>query len=204
MPTGEDGPTHQPIEQLATLRAMPNLVVSRPANVAELYSSLEYFVNGSKPMALCIPRQYIKNVNSSYMDAKKCGYILKDAKNYNLTLVACGSEIPLCLEVSDILKKQGVKSRVVSMPSVEIFDAQPKAYKEKVIDKSKPVFCVEMSSDSTWYRFATSEENVFNLSSFGASGKGELVAQKFGFTPKLISQKIQKLLLQPRKKSKKS
>ena len=201
---GEDGPTHQPIEQLATLRAMPNLVVSRPANLAELYSSLEHFVNDNKPMALCIPRQHIKNVNSSYMDAKKGGYILKDAKNYNLTLVACGSEVPLCLEVSDILKKQGVKSRVVSMPSVEIFDAQPKAYREKVIDKSKPVFCVEMSSDSIWYRFATSEENVFNLSSFGASGKGELVVQKFGFTPKLISQKIQKILLQPRKKSKKS
>ena len=191
---GEDGPTHQPVEQLATLRAMPNLVVSRPANLAELYSSLEYFVNGSKPMALCIPRQHLQNINSNYEKAKKGGYVISDVKNYDITIASCGSEIPLCVQASEVLKKQGIKARVVSVPCMEIFDKQPKAYKQRVIDKSKPVFCVEMSSDMSWLKYATDEEHLFNLSSFGKSGEGELVAQSFGFAPRKIAQKIKKIL----------
>lgn len=191
---GEDGPTHQPIEQIATLRAMPNFIVYRPCGINEFLASLSNFYSLKLPSAFIISRQVIGKLNDNYDKAKKGGYKILENSNSILTLVACGTEVELCIKVADILMQNGYVADVVSMPSVELFEKQDKRYKNKVIDKTKKIFCIEASSDSIWYRYASKNEYVFNLSSFGLSGKQDDVLNYFGFTPNKIALKIIKFL----------
>ena len=192
---GEDGPTHQPIEQIATLRAMPNMLVFRPCGPKEMLASLQFFYDNERPMSLLIPRQKIKIYpQESFDEAMFGGYILSDAKDYNATIVSCGSEIALALDVSQKLQEVGIPVRVVSMPCTQLFDGQPKTYQNKILNNKKPIFCIEASSDNIWYKYATKPEYVFNLRQFGVSGDYRQVYKHFGLDADTVFKILKKRL----------
>ena len=192
--TGEDGPTHQSIEQIATLRAMPDINVYRPCGKNEMLAGFDNDLTGSRPVVLAVARQVLPSVPDDYKKAKKGGYVIKDYDDYDLTIVASGSDVCACYQVSTLLEKNNVKARVVSMPCVEVFEQQTKRYQNSILDASKPIICVESSGDNIWYKFATSNQNVIKLNTFGLSGKGEDVVDYLGFSAKKLYKKILNLL----------
>ena len=181
---GEDGPTHQSVEQIATLRCMPDMYVCRPAGRNELLQSFDLFFMSKKPTAILIGRQPTDYVEDSFELSQKGAYTLVDYKNFDATIMATGSEVSLAVNVSKALFELGIKVKVVSAPCLKLFEEQSLAYKNKVVDKTKPVFCVEASSDNIWFKYATNEKTILNLKSFGASGKAEEVYNHFGFSVK--------------------
>lgn len=192
---GEDGPTHQPVEQLATLRCLPNMYIFRPAGWNEILASFTKYFKQSNPCAIVIPRPKVKFVKDDYYKALKGAYVLNETSAYNATIIATGSEVCLAQEVGEICAKNGIKLKVVSMPCVELFEEQDANYKASVIDKSKPVFCLEASSDNVWYKYATDDQTIFNLTCFGKSGKVTDLAKHFGFDAKTIAAKIMQYML---------
>ncbi len=192
--TGEDGPTHQPIEQLATMRAMPDINVFRPVGRNEMLAGFEYFFKNKLPMALLIPRQHLKGIENSYSGALRGGYKIVDRENSIATIVSTGSDVVLVSKASDLLEKKGIIVDIVSVPCVELFEKQDKEYKNSVIGKTRKVICVESSNDSIWYKYASSVEDVIKMETFGISGRGEEVMDYFGFTPEKLAEKIEKLI----------
>ena len=193
---GEDGPTHQSIEQIATLRCMPDINVFRPCSRAELTTAFEYYVNKKEPVVLVMPRQVTKYVIDDYSGSKKGGYVVYGSDNYDLSIIATGSEVSLAIEVAKQLAKKNIVCRVVSMHCVSLFESQSADYKNKVVDNSKPVFCIEASSDNIWFKYATNEKTIFDIHHFGMSGKAEDVYKYFGFEVDKITEKILKFLKQ--------
>ena len=191
---GEDGPTHQPVEQLSTLRSMPNMLVARPCGVNEMYAMMQFYFNQDGPMSFVLPRQKVAYVEDNFKKALSGGYILHDEPNFDLTLVGCGSEVSLILQTAKLLQNKGIKAKVVSMPCTQIFDKKPKSYKNKVLDRSKPIFCIEASSDNIWYKYATGPENVFLMHDFGVSGEYHEVLKHFGYTPQQFARFVEKRL----------
>lgn len=187
---GEDGPTHQSIEQIATLRSMPCIYVMRPSGREELLTAYNTFLNCKKPVAIVLPRQVTGYVNNDFEGSKKGGYILENPQNYHCTIIATGSEVPLIVNAQQTLKNYGINAKIVSMPCVEIFEEQSREYKNSVVDKTKPVFCVEASSDNIWYRYVTSNETLININCFGLSGKSEEVYNYFGFNVENVVNKV--------------
>jgi transketolase len=167
---GEDGPTHQPIETLAHFRALPNMMVWRPADGNET-SAAYYMALTSKqtPSIIALTRQNLPQLeNSTLENAIKGGYVALEAGNANITLVSTGSEVSICIEAAKYLKdKHDVTARVVSMPCVEIFDAQPKDYKLKCLPDGIPSMSVEVMSTLGWEKYSHEQ---FGLNRFGASG----------------------------------
>lgn len=192
--TGEDGPTHQSTEQIATLRAMPDIYVCRPVGRNEILSTFQLFFNKKMPVAMLLPRQKFNYVKDDFNSALKGGYIINKLNNSVATIVATGSEVELSIKAQNLLKQKGINVDVVSMPCIELFEEQNKAYKEKIINKQKPVFCVEASTDNIWYKYATSEETLIKLNSFGLSGKPEQVCSHFGFTAENICERVENYL----------
>ncbi len=191
---GEDGPTHQPVEQIALLRAMPNLNVFRPCSYNELLFSINYFFTSKQPCVIVLPRQVIMKIDDSFEESSKGGYFIKQNKKSVTTIVSTGTDVEIALNVAKILDEKGIITNVVSMPCVELFDKQDKSYKDKILDKQKDIFCIETSSDNVWYKFATSSQNVFILNRFGISASDKEVLDYFGFTPQKIADKIIKIL----------
>lgn len=186
---GEDGPTHQPIETLAHFRALPNMMVWRPADGNE--TSAAYYValtSKSTPSIIALTRQNLPQLeNSNIENASKGGYVALDAEGAQITLVSTGSEVSICLEAVKYLKeKHNTTARVVSMPCVEVFDAQTKEYKLSVIPDGIPALSVEVMSTLGWEKY-THEQ--FGLNRFGASGPYKKVYEKFEFTPEGISKR---------------
>ena len=186
---GEDGPTHQPIETLAHFRALPNMMVWRPADGNE--TSAAYYValtTQSTPSILALTRQNLPQLeNSTIENATKGGYTLLEDKSAAITFVSTGSEVALCLETVKLLKdKHNLAARVVSMPCVEIFDAQPKDYKLSVIPDGIPALSVEVMSTLGWEKYSHEQ---FGLNRFGASGAYKDVYKKFEFTPEGIAKR---------------
>ena len=191
---GEDGPTHQSTEQIATLRSMPGVYVCRPAGRNEIVATYQTFFNEKLPIAVLLPRQQINVVNDSFDLALKGAYVISKTTNSVATIVATGSEVSLSISAQKLLQEKGINVDVVSMPCVEIFEKQTKEYKNSIINKTKPVFCVEASTDNIWYKFATDENTIVKLNSFGLSGKPEAVLNHFGFTAKAVAEKIENYL----------
>lgn len=191
---GEDGPTHQPVEQLATLRAMPNLIVFRPCGRNELAGALKFYFSNSRPVSIVIPRQVLDYVGDDYDKTAYGGYILKDEENFTATLCGAGSDCVTLYKVAQKLSKKEVKCRVVSLPSTEIFDAQVQEYQESILDKSKPIICVESSSDNIWFKYATDPKYVINLNQFGKSGKPSQVLDYFNLSEEKLTKQILSLL----------
>ncbi|KAF2259307.1 transketolase [Lojkania enalia] len=185
---GEDGPTHQPIETLAHFRALPNMMVWRPADGNET-SAAYYMALTSKqtPSILALTRQNLPQLEGSTIEkAIKGGYVVLEDKEANVTLVATGSEVSLALESVKVLKEKNLKARVVSMPCTEIFDAQDKSYQLEVIPDGIPTLSVEVMSTLGWEKYSHEQ---FGLNRFGASGPYKEVYKKFEFTPEGIAKR---------------
>ncbi|KAF2137521.1 uncharacterized protein K452DRAFT_321756 [Aplosporella prunicola CBS 121167] len=186
---GEDGPTHQPIETLAHFRALPNMMVWRPADGNET-SAAYYMALTSKqtPSIIALTRQNLPQLEGSTLEnGIKGGYVALEDKEAQITLVSTGSEVSICLEAVKFLKDQkNIKARVVSMPCVEVFDAQSKDYKLSVIPDGIPALSVEVMSTLGWEKYSHEQ---FGLNRFGASGPYKQVYEKFEFTPEGISKR---------------
>jgi len=186
---GEDGPTHQPIETLAHFRALPNMMVWRPADGNE--TSAAYYValtSHSTPSILALTRQNLPQLEGSTIErASKGGYVVLETEGAQVTLVSTGSEVSLCLEAVKYLKdNNNIKARVVSMPCVEVFDAQPKEYRLQCIPDGIPTMSVEVMSTLGWEKYSHEQ---FGLNRFGASGPYKEVYKKFEFTPEGIAKR---------------
>ncbi|OCA98329.1 transketolase family protein, partial [Clostridium beijerinckii] len=191
---GEDGPTHEPIEQLAALRSMPNMTVFRPADSKETAAAWYYAVtNGTTPTSLVLTRQKLPLYDGCPKRALKGGYILKDSKKEtpDVLLMASGSEVELIYKAADELAAKGIDARVISMPSFELFDAQDEAYKESVMPKSvRARVAVEALTSFGWHKYVGLDGDVISLDTFGASGKAEILFEKFGFTVENVVDKV--------------
>ncbi|WP_330566173.1 transketolase-like TK C-terminal-containing protein [Romboutsia sp. Marseille-P6047] len=195
---GEDGPTHQPIEQLAALRSMPNMTVFRPADSKETAAGWYYSIsNKTTPTSLVLTRQKLPLYEGDGKRALKGGYILRDSKkdNPDIILIASGSEVELIYRAYDKLKEQGIDSRVVSMPSFELFDAQSKEYKESVLpNKVRSRLGVEALSSFGWHKYIGLDGDILSLDHFGESGNANDLFEKFGFTVDNVVEKAIKVV----------
>jgi transketolase len=185
---GEDGPTHEPVEQLAGLRAMPGLTLFRPADPNETAEAWAFAVQHDGPTTLVLTRQVVPNLDRSRATepgVARGAYILAEAEggSAEVILIGTGSEVGLCVKAQEELKKQGVKARVVSMPSWDLFAAQDEAYRESVLPKQiKKRVAVEAASPLGWHRWTGDEGAIIGLERFGASAPGEDIFQHLGFT----------------------
>lgn len=189
---GEDGPTHQPIEQLAALRAVPNLTVIRPADPNETSEAWAVAIQRDGPTVLVLTRQVVPHLdrsNANEPGVARGAYILADANSGapDVILIGTGSEVQLCVEARKQLEQYGVKARVVSMPSWELFAAQDESYRDRVLPKQiKARVTIEAGSPLGWHRWAGDEGVVIGIERFGASAPGEEVFQHLGFTPEHV------------------
>ena len=181
---GEDGPTHQPIEHLMSLRAMPNLTVIRPADGNETAQAWKVALERREPVALILSRQGLPQITPKDNHLARGAYILADplSGDPDIVLIATGSEVALALEAVDALLEQGVTARVVSMPSWELFDEQDEAYRASVLPPHKPKLAIEAGATLGWARYVGLNGDVIGIDRFGASAPGKLLFEKFGFT----------------------
>jgi transketolase len=191
---GEDGPTHQPVEQLIMLRSIPGLKVFRPADGKETAAAWVSAMSGKEPTVLVLTRQNLPQYANSGKVALKGGYVLDDCEGTpDVVFIASGSEVELCVKAKAILKLKGVQARVVSMPCMEVFDKQTQAYKDNVIPKNvKTRICVEAGTAHSWYKYAGDEGEIMSMTSFGASAPAGALFPHFGFT---VENLIEKALL---------
>ena len=196
---GEDGPTHQPIEQLASLRAIPNLNVFRPADINETLECWEASLNNEKgPSAIILSRQklnYISNFpnkkNKSLMGAFELNITSHDNK---VTIVASGSEVELALSTQELLKDLGVDSKVVSMPCQELFDEQNKEYKNKILEENSLIVSIEAGSVSSWHKYLKKDDIAIGIDKFGKSAPYKEIYEDMNLTSNKIATIIQKKL----------
>jgi transketolase len=192
---GEDGPTHQPVEHLASLRAMPNYVVLRPADANEVAEAYRYAVQSKEtPVILALTRQAVPTLDRTKYGAanglQKGGYVLADSKGTpDVILIGTGSEVSLCVEAYEKLTAEGVKARVVSLPSWELFEKQPKEYRESLLPPAVTRrVCVEMAAAFGWERYAGPTGAIIAMRSFGASAPIKDLTKHFGFTADAVYQ----------------
>lgn len=195
---GEDGPTHEPIEQLAMLRAMPNFTVFRPADATETIAGWYYAITTkTTPTALVLTRQNLSQLTGSSKDALKGGYVIEDSMKEvpDAIILASGSEVELSIQAKAELFKEGIDVRVVSMPSLELFDAQPKEYKERVLPNSvRARVAVEAAIDYGWGKYVGLDGAYVTMKSFGASAPANQLFKKFGFTVENVVATVKSVL----------
>lgn len=183
---GEDGPTHQPIEQLSTLRAMPNFYTFRPADGNENALCWKAALNLRAPSAFVLSRQGLAPLEKGELGGVENGaYLLKRAQNAKITLIASGSEVELCVKAAEILAARGIGANVVSAPCFDLLCEQPREYVDKILDPQTKIIAVEAASALEWYKFA---DEIYSMKSFGESGKAGALFEYFGFTPEKIAE----------------
>lgn len=190
---GEDGPTHEPIEQLAGLRAIPGVDVIRPADEKETYAAWKLALKSTDhPTCLILSRQGLPLLTSSEEGVEKGAYIILKKDNPALELLASGSEVSLALKAADLLSKEGIEVEVVSFPSWYLFSKQEETYQNSVLhlERSKRLY-IEMSSEVGLYRYA---DNVYGIDRFGASAPADKVLDEYGFTPEKLAEKVKGIL----------
>ncbi len=194
---GEDGPTHQPVEQLAMLRAIPNFVIFRPADARETaagwYTAL---TRENGPTGLALTRQGLPLLEGTGKDALKGGYVVKREKDkLDMILIGTGSELQLAYEASKVLEEKGIGVRVVSMPSWQLFEEQSKEYREEVLPRNvHKRLAVEAGSSLGWHKYVGIDGRIISMDSFGASGPAKELFKKFGFTVENVVEEALKLL----------
>ena len=187
---GEDGTTHQPIEHLASLRAMPNLNVFRPADLTETADAwFQALEAKNTPSVIVLTRQNVPQISNG-KDVEKGAYIIKESKGIrDLNLLATGSEVAIALDVQKLLEKENIQTAVVSMPCWEIFENQPDQYKQKVLG-GLPCFAIEAASPFGWERFTRDRANIFGIDCFGLSAPAKILYNHFRLTPEDIANDI--------------
>lgn len=199
---GEDGPTHEPIEQLAALRAMPNLSVIRPGDGNETAAAWKVAIESTnKPTALVLTRQNLATLKdtdkNAYEGVSKGAYVVSPAakETADVLLLASGSEVGLAVEAQKQLRSEGIDAAVVSMPSWDHFEAQSKEYKESVLPKSvKKRLAIEMGASLGWHKYAGDEGDVLAIDKFGSSAPGEKIIEEYGFTVSNVVARVKALL----------
>lgn len=190
---GEDGPTHQPVEQLISLRSIPNMKVFRPCDGRETVAAYASALTGGNPTAIVLSRQNLTQYQGSGAWALAGGYILCDCHGTpDVILIGSGSEVELCMGAKDILAERGISARVVSMPCMEEFERQPEEYREQVLPSSiKARVCVEAASHFAWYKYSGDCGEVIAMHSFGTSGPAKELFRYFGFTIENVAEKAE-------------
>jgi len=199
---GEDGPTHEPIEQLPALRVIPGVTVIRPADGNETSAAWKFAVENTEgPVALVLTRQNLPHLpgtkDKAVEGVRRGAYVLSEAKNGQPQgiLIATGSEVQLALKAQEQLAEQGIHVRVVSMPSWELFERQSAEYKESVLPKAvKARLAIEMAHPLGWERYVGGEGDVLGITTFGASAPGDRVMKEYGFTVENVVAKFKALL----------
>ena len=198
---GEDGTTHQPVEQLASLRAIPNVTVIRPADANETAEAWKIAIRHTGgPVLLVLTRQNIPIIEPNTLkrtgDLSKGAYILSEPdRSPELILIGTGSEVSLVLQAQQKLKENGIAARVVSMPSWELFDRQDDGYKQKILPKGlKKRLAVEAASPQGWHKYVTDEGDMLGMTRFGESAKAEDLFKEFGFTVANVVSRAKALL----------
>ncbi len=182
---GEDGPTHQPIEQLETLRSIPNLKVFRPADAKETAAAYESAWTGKSPTAIITSRQALKQQKNTGTDALYGGYIVADSSKEtpDVILIASGSELALAIEAKASLKSEGIDARVVSMPCMELFDVQTQKYRESVLPSNvRARVAIEAGRSTCWYKYVGLDGECCCIDSFGMSAPADIMFEICGFT----------------------
>lgn len=194
---GEDGPTHQPVEHLASYRAMPNIYTFRPCDVVETAEAWEIALTSEKtPSILALSRQSVPTLRTETAEnlSRRGAYIISEAqRSPQATIIATGTEVALAVEAQKQLRADGIEVNVVSMPCCELFDAQPVEYRNAVLGRA-PRLAVEAGAVYGWERYTGSSERVIGLDCFGASGKGEEVYRYFGITAEQVVKKVKELI----------
>jgi transketolase len=192
---GQDGPTHQPIEQLSMLRSIPNFDVYRPADAKEVVGAWDSILKSKRPNAIIISRNEMHLLKTSSMeDVNKGAYIVrKEVLRLTGVIIATGSEVPLALSVAEELYKDGIDLRVVSMPCVEKYLEQDEAYKQSLIPVGYKTIVIEAGSGFGWFHFVYNEKYLITVDKFGVSGTKDEVLDHFDFTAEKIKQRIEKL-----------
>ncbi len=193
---GQDGPTHQPVEQLVSLRAVPNLEVFRPADSNEVIGSFKTIFENNKPSCLILGRDKIKILETTSISATSKGaYIVhNEERKLDGIIIATGEEVTLALSVMKLLKEKGYDLRVISMPSIERYNLLTAEEKEELFPVGAKKFVIEKGSSYSWYSFVYKDSYLFTLDKFGTSGTKEEVDSFYGFTKEEISLKIEALL----------
>ncbi|MDC3233694.1 transketolase [Candidatus Pelagibacter sp.] len=194
---GEDGPTHQPIEQLSGLRSIPNLNVFRPADRLETIECWEHALNSSKtPSILSLTRQNLNPIRNKYSTTNKCSFgayeVLRTNKKVKLTILASGSEVNLAIETSHKLAKDEIYSKVISVPCMELFDLQSNRYKNKILNETKLKISIEAGSRECWKKYVGDSGITFGIDVFGKSAPYKDIYKYFGLTSLKISNKLKK------------
>jgi transketolase len=197
---GEDGTTHQPIEQLISLRSIPNTIVIRPADANETAQAWRVALESyNGPAIIVLTRQGLPVIDQSkYASAKnleKGAYVLSDAENFSVILIATGSEVSLILDAQAKLKEEGIAARVVSMPSWELFEKQEDAYKQSVLPPSvRKRVAVEAGAVLGWHKYVTDEGAIIGMINFGESAPAADLMKFFGFTVDNVVKQVKDLL----------
>ena len=196
---GEDGPTHQPIEQLSGLRSIPNLNVFRPGDRMETIECWEQALKNSKtPSILSLTRQNLMPFRKKYSNTNKCSFgayeVLRTNKKINLTILASGSEVNLAIETSHKLAKDKIYSKVISMPCMDIFDKQTITYKKKILGETKFKISIEAAATDCWQKYIGTNGLAFGINAFGKSAPYKDIYRYFGLTPRNIAKQTKKLV----------
>lgn len=194
---GEDGPTHQPVEQFAMLRSLPNMHVIRPCDAHEMLAAWKLAVESKEnPTALILTRQNVTTLaTTNYEGVRHGGYVVgKEENNIDAIIIASGSEVNLAMEVKTALYQENIDVRVVSMPCMELFDKQSDAYKEKILPNAiRKRVSIEMASDFGWHKYVGIDGKTIAINTFGASAPANIVIEKYGFTVENVIRTIKEL-----------
>jgi transketolase len=192
---GEDGPTHQPIEQLAMLRATPNAYVLRPADANETAAAWHMALERKQgPTALILSRQDLPIMPRNHSGVKRGAYVVRDAENATIILIASGSEVHVALEAAEALQQEGIGARVVSMPSMEAFRDQDRAYQGSILTPGIKRVAIEAAVPQPWYEWVGTDGAVVGMTGFGASAPAPILFEKFGFTASNVVKVVKSIL----------
>ena len=196
---GEDGPTHQPIEQLTSLRSIPNLNIFRPSDLIETFECWQLALNSkSSPSVIALTRQSLNPVrtkkSSKNLSLAGAYEVLRTSNKIRATIIATGSETSLAIDVSHKLATDGIYSKVISMPCQELFDQQSEIYKNKILNETKLVVSIEASETGYWKKYTGSKGLNFGIDDFGKSAPYKDIYNHFGLSSEIIVKKIKKRL----------
>ena len=196
---GEDGPTHQPVEQLSNLRSIPNLNVFRPADTTETLECWQIALNSlNSPSVLALTRQKINPIRKEFIKENKCSFgayeLSRTNQEIGITIFASGSEVNLALEVSHKLATENIYSKVISVPCQELFEKQLTNYKEKILNETKFKISIEAGSTDCWKKYVGEKGLTFGINDFGKSAPYKEVYKHFGLTSKIIAQKTKEMI----------